>query len=49
METLVLDFIPSLDGQTTLILIVSCVFTLWFGGLFFQFFTSLLKGFTDKW
>lgn len=49
MEEFVIDFIPSIEGQTTLLLIVSVIFTLWFGGLFFQFFTDIFRGFTSKW
>lgn len=45
METLIIDMIPTIVGHDTLLILVSCIFLLFFGSIFFSFIRSLFNGF----
>lgn len=47
MEALMLTLIPSLDGQPTLLILISCVFIMFFGSMVYSFIFSLFSGFKD--
>lgn len=48
METLILNLIPTLENQPTLLLLVSVIFILFFGGFIYSFVFSLFGGYR-KW
>ncbi len=46
METFIKLMIPSIDGHDTLLILVSALMFMFFGGILFSFIRSLFDGFT---
>lgn len=48
METLILNLIPALENQPTMMILVSCLFVIFFGSMTYSFIFSLFGGYR-KW
>lgn len=48
MEALIVSLIPALEGQTTLLVLVSTLFTLYFASMVYSFFFSIFDAFRGR-